>query len=137
MNDEAIEFLDVPVLFGRFLILSGILTESDVAQATRVQKDLNAHPLLRLIERGDLTIDQLKRARVYQQERMVTLCQALDALGIMGHEECSATLDSVGRENIPLGEVLVRQGRITPEALADALEKHLKHRNRHFGEAFE
>ena len=134
MNNDVMEFLDVPVLFGRFLVLNGILTEKDIADAVRVQKDLNASPLFRMVEKGLLSFDDVKRARAYQWERMTTFCQAIDALKIMVFNDCEAILNVVHQHHIPLGEILVKQGKITPKLLADALEKHRKHQSRKYTE---
>lgn len=130
MNNDAMEYLDVPVLFGRFLVLNGILTEKDIADATRVQKDLNASPLFRVVEKGLLSLDDVKRARAYQWEKMTTFCQAIDALKILLFDDCNALLNSANQQHIPLGEILVKQGKITPQELANALEKHRKHQSR-------
>lgn len=137
MEKDVLECLDVPVLFGRFLVLSGLLTEADIAEAVRVQKDLNAYPLFRLIEQGVLSIDDVMRARAYQWARMMTFCQAQDALGLMTLDECAAALKAVSQQNIPLGEILVKQGRITSEALANALEKHRQYQDHRVGDVFQ
>jgi hypothetical protein len=128
MNDDAMAFLDVPVLFGRFLVLHDILSEAEIAQAARVQKELNAYPVFRLIEQGTLTIEDVTRARAYQWKHMATFCEAVDALRILALDDCTAAMKGLARQNIPLGEVLVRQGKMTPKALADALEKHRQSR---------
>lgn len=130
MTENPIEFLDVPVLFGRFLVLNGILTEEEICAAARVQKDLNASPLFRLIEQGVLVLEDVWRARSYQWEYMVTFCEAVGALGIMSVEDCKAATEAIRQQNVPLGEVLVKQGRITPEALAEALQRHREHADR-------
>ena len=127
MNDtvlDVLDVLDVPVLFGRFLVLNDILSEADIVQAARVQKELNSYSLFRLIELGTLTIEDVTRARAYQWKHMATFCEAADALGILALNDCIAALKVLAQQNIPLGEVLVRQGKMTPKALANALEKH-------------
>ncbi len=121
MNDTV---LDVPVVFGRFLVLHDNLSEAEIAQAARVQKELNSYSLFRLIELGTLTIEDVTRARAYQWKHMATFCEAVDALGILALNDCTAALKVLAQQNIPLGEVLVRQGKMTPKALANALEKH-------------
>ncbi|MBV5308727.1 hypothetical protein [Chromatium okenii] len=130
MNNNAMEFLDVPVLFGRFLILNGILMERDIVEAVRVQKDLNASPLFRVVEKGLLSLEDVKRARAYQWEKMTTFCQAIDALKILPFDDCNALLKSANQQHIPLGEILVKQGKITLQELANALEQHRKHQSR-------
>ncbi|MBK1695184.1 hypothetical protein CKO09_10595 [Chromatium weissei] len=137
MNNDAMEFLNVPVLFGRFLILNGILTEKDIADAVRVQKDLNANPLFRVIEKGLLSLDDVRRVRAYQWEKMTTFCQAVDALKIMLIGDCEMILKSANQQRIPLGELLVKQGKITPKVLANALEKHRKYQSRQQAEALD
>lgn len=137
MTDDAMAFLDVPVLFGRFLVLNDILSEAEIAQAARVQKELNAYPVFRLIEQRTLTFEDVTRARAYQWKHMATFCEAVDALGILALDDCTTAMKVLARQNIPLGEVLVRQGKMTPQALADALEKHRQSRESDRADVFD
>lgn len=127
MTDDPIDSLDVPILFGRFLILSGLVTEDDMVVAAAVQRDLNASPLLTLLEQGILTVDALGRARRYQREHMVPFCQATEALGIMSAQDCAAALDAAAGHRMQIGDVLVRQGKISREQLEAALRQHRRH----------
>ncbi len=129
MNQNLTDLLDVPVLFGRFLILNGLLTETDIAEAVRVQQDLNAGPLLAFLEQGLLSCDEVRRVRAHQRERMVTFCEAMSALRILDPAVCAAALEAAARERVRLGDVLVAQGRITRAALDEALLRHQRHQD--------
>jgi hypothetical protein len=129
MHQNLTDLLDVPVLFGRFLILTGLLTETDIAEAVRVQQDLNAGPLFSLLERGLLSCDEVRRVRAHQRERMITFCEAMSALRILAPTDCAAAMEAAARERIRLGDVLVAQGKITRAALEEALLRHQRHQD--------
>ncbi len=121
------DFPDVPLLFGRFLVLSGVLTEADIAEAIRVQRDLNATAMFALIEHGILSLEEIQRIRAYQRDAMISLPEALRHLGLPSDGRSTAALDLVARQHVRLGEVLVKQGKITYAALHAALHSHQRH----------
>ncbi|MBK1723157.1 hypothetical protein [Thiocystis violacea] len=121
------DFLDIPILFGRFLVIQGLLTDADVARASAVQKDLNATLCFVLIERGMLSVEDFGRVHAYQWEHMVAFEEALRAVGVLSEQACTAAVKLLDDQRIRLGEVLVGQGKITREALADALILHREH----------
>ncbi|EXJ14078.1 hypothetical protein [Imhoffiella purpurea] len=127
MNNDMFDSLDVPILFGRYLVLMGLVREKDIAEAASVQRELNASPLFHLVERGILSMDQIMRARQYQREHMVTFCQASRTLGIMSEEGCAAMLETAAKQRIQIGDILVKQGKLSGEQLAEALSKHQEH----------
>jgi len=127
MNDHMVDTLDIPILFGRFLVLTGLVKEEDIAEAAAVQRDLNASPLFHLVEQGILSMEEIMRARQYQREQMVTFCQATRALDIMSEEDCAAMLDRTAKQRFQLGDILVKQGKISEAQLAEALNRHRRH----------
>lgn len=119
-----IDSLDIPVLFGRFLVIKGLLSEADIARASVVQRDLNATAFFVLIEQEILSIDEFSKTRAYQREHMVTFGEALRATGVLTEKDCLAALRLVDSQRMRLGEVLLQQGKLTREELDDALMRH-------------
>lgn len=131
MNDDnALDVLDVPLLFGRFLVLNRILSEADIDAAVRVQKEINANAIFSLIEHGVLSVEDMGRAWRHQRECMVSFRAALEALHILDADGCAAAFELVEAQRMRLGEVLVKQGRITREKLTEALEQHRVHQSK-------
>ncbi|MBK1717939.1 hypothetical protein CKO27_09840 [Thiocystis violacea] len=129
MDEAEMDFPDVPLLFGRFLVLGGFLTEADITGAIRVQRDLSATAMFVLVEQGLFSLEEIERLRACQRDAMVTLREAARRLRLPASGDLDAALDLVARQHARLGEVLVKQGKITRETLAAALEQHQRHQD--------
>lgn len=127
LEEEGMEFPDVPLLFGRFLVLGGILGESDIAEAIMVQRDLNATAMFVLVEQGFYSLEEILSVRACQHEAMVGFKEASRRLGLPANADLDEAIELARGQHVRLGEVLVRQGKITREVLASALEWHRTH----------
>jgi hypothetical protein len=128
---DALELPDIPLLFGRFLVLVGHLAESDVVEALRVQRDLSAMSAFVLIEQGLLSLEEIRRLWDCQRRELVSFDEAMRRQGLPAGAERAAVLQSLRGQRIPLGEILVRQGKISREALSVLLSQHERHQNEH------
>ncbi|NEV64843.1 hypothetical protein [Thiorhodococcus minor] len=127
MRIEATDSLDFPVFFGRFLVLSGLLTDDDIAEASALQKDLAATAFFILIERRLLSVEDMARALAYQREHLTRFPDALSALKILPPARIADAMRLAQSNRIRLGEILVLQGKITRKELEDALRRHRAH----------
>lgn len=116
------------MVFGRFLVLSGVLSEEDIVAASRVQQDLNASAFFVLIEEGLLTVEAMSNVRAYQRDHMVSFADALVGVGVMSEGECAKALKRIAAAKVRLGEVLTGIGKISAAELEEALERHRAHR---------
>lgn len=127
MSIDAMDSLDFPVLFGRFLVLSGLLTDDDIAEASALQKDLDATAFFILIERKILSIEDMTRALAYQRAHLVRFPEALSALKILPPARVAEAMRLAQSNRIRLGEILVMQGKISRQELEAALLRHRAH----------
>ena len=130
-ESDAFELPDVPLLFGRFLVLGGHISESDIIEALRVQRDLNAMSALALIEQRLLSLEEIGRLWDCQRRELVSFEEAMDRQGLPAGTDPKTVLKALRGQSIPLGEILVGQGKISREILMAQLEQHARHRNEH------
>jgi hypothetical protein len=113
---------NIPLLFGRFLVLKGLITDEELQDAITVQLELNHYQCdaYLLLEEGLLNLEDLQRSRDYQREKGRTLHEALLDLRLI---ETSALefLQHAERPQLRLGEILVRRGSLSQQALHKAL----------------
>lgn len=128
---EALDLPDVPLLFGRFLVLRGHLAESDVVAALRVQRDLSAMSAFALIERGLASLEEIGRLWDCQRRELVSLDEAMRRQGLPAGADREAVLKALRGQRVPLGEILVRQGKISRDALNLLLSEHQRHQRTH------
>ncbi|MCK7578607.1 MAG: hypothetical protein MZV65_24595 [Chromatiales bacterium] len=132
--DAAFELPDVPLLFGRFLVLGGHISESDIIEALRVQRDLGAMSAFALIEQGLLSMEELGRLWDCQRRELVSFEDAMCRQGLPAGTDPKTVLKALRGQRTQLGEILVGQGKISREALNALLEQHARHQNEHRGD---
>lgn len=131
---DAFELPDVPLLFGRFLVLGGHISESDIIEALRVQRDLNAMSAFALIERRMLSLEEIGRLWDCQRRELVSFQEAMRRQGLPSGTDHETVVQTLRQQRTPLGEILVEQGKISREALTALLEQHARHQNEHRGD---
>lgn len=130
-ESDAFELPDVPLLFGRFLVLGGHLSESDIIEALRVQRDLNAMSAFALIEQRLLSLEEIGRLWDCQRRELVSFQEAMRRQGLPSGTDHQAVAQTLRQQRTPLGEILVGQGKISREALSTLLEQHAHHQSEH------
>jgi len=116
------EFMDIPVLFGRFLVREGKISEEDLLEVTRVQSEINRSFAVTALEGDFITLDDFKKAVAYQREKGVKFRDAIKELKIADE----TTLEKIDKllqdKSIKLGELLVKRGLITKSDLNELLK---------------
>jgi GGDEF domain-containing protein len=111
------------VVFGRFLVRRGLLTERELSEAVKIQTEINKHYGVAALEAGLLTLEDFRSCLGYQRQKGVTFRTALLALGV-ATEETIPELDTVVRDRrVKLGEVLVRRRYMSESLLNHALQE--------------
>ncbi|MBN2255013.1 MAG: hypothetical protein JW736_04865 [Deltaproteobacteria bacterium] len=122
--DKEFLSLEVPLFFGRYLIHRGIINEQELAEAIKVQMELNACYICTVLELELISIEDLIRCRRYQREQAVSFETALSALNLLTSEEFHKLDEVVGKNHTRIGDILVKQGRLTQEELDQVLQEH-------------
>ena len=118
----------IPLLFGRFLVKAGWVTDAQVQQAVRLQQELTCSPGIAAVLEGILTVDDLRQVLAHQRQTGLLLHDAIRALGLLDTEQL-ASLDARCRaQHVMLGEALVLQKSLSAAALQEALDS-FKHYN--------
>ena len=119
----------IPLLFGRFLVKAGWITEARVERALSFQRE--QHPdigTLAILE-GLLTVDGCRRVLEYQRQTGLLFHEAVLKLGLLDAEQL-ALLDVRRRgQHLLLGEVLVLQKSLSATALQEAIHAFTHHTN--------
>jgi hypothetical protein len=122
MIDSGNSTEDIPLLFGRFLALKGLITDEELRDAITIQLQLNHYhcDAYLLLGKGLLDLEDVQRCRDYQMEKGRTLHEALLDLKLI---ETSALefLQHAERPQLRLGEILVRRGSLSQQELQKAL----------------
>jgi hypothetical protein len=111
----------IPLLFGRFLVKAGWVSEEQVEQALALQKELTPSFGLVAVLENMLTMDELHRILMHQRRLGLFFKEAVTQLGLLddarlaGLEECRRSY------TLRLGEALVVRGDLTDMELREAL----------------
>ena len=60
--------MSVPLMFGRFLVMNGKITDHELTEALNVQSELNMSFAEELLQGGHITMDQFRKAWSYQRK---------------------------------------------------------------------
>jgi len=111
------------MMFGRYLIMKGKITETDLEEALQVQSELNRSLAEELLEGDYLSLDGFKKAWQYQRENLITLKDAILALELMDPDELERIEINCSDKYIRLGELFVQKGTISDKELKDLLRE--------------
>ncbi|NJD07624.1 MAG: hypothetical protein FIA97_14170 [Methylococcaceae bacterium] len=121
MDDELNSHFEIPLLFGRYLVLRGAISEADLAFALDFQKDLLGNLACTALETEMIGLPEWLRCREYQRNHGVVFEQAATALGYVDDRQVAALYRQLDQNRVPVGEVLVKQGKLTAQQLAELL----------------
>jgi len=115
--------MEIPILFGRFLVRQGKISEEALSYVTKVQAEINqCFPAIAL--EGDfISLDDFKKALDYQRQNGIKFSEALKELNIANDETIEKINNMCRAKRVKLGELLVKRGFITEEELKKALEE--------------
>jgi hypothetical protein len=111
----------IPLLFGRFLVKAGWVTETQVQRAVQLQKELTLGNGLMAVLAGLLTADDLRRVLLHQQHTGLLFTEAVSQLGLLDEGQLALLEKHQHAYGVRLGEALVLHGSLTPDMLKDAL----------------
>jgi hypothetical protein len=115
--------MEVSILFGRFLVRQGLLTERDLAESVNVQSELNHNYPATVLGDEMITLDEFRKCLAYQRQNGVTFRQALLALNVANGDSIRAMDEAIRKSRIKLGEILVKRGHLTEDDLEKALQR--------------
>ncbi|RJQ18071.1 MAG: hypothetical protein C4560_07785 [Nitrospiraceae bacterium] len=113
--------MDNPILFGRFLVREGKISEKELLEVSKIQTEINRSFAVVALEGGFIGPEDFKAAIAYQRQKGIRFRDALTELKI-ADDETVGKIDKAQKDNaVRLGELLVKRGAITEEGLGDAL----------------
>jgi len=126
-SDELHILDDVPLFFGRFLVTAGLISERDLEMVLTVQKDLGDCLLCVALENGLIALKDFMNCRAYQREKFATAEEALRHIAKLKDTDMERLTAFMVDVHIPIGEILVFRGLLTPEKLRNAIKNHEYH----------
>lgn len=114
--------MDIPMLFGRFLVGEGKISEEDLLDVTRVQYEINRSFAIAALEGDFITLDDFKKAVAYQREKGIKFRDAIKELKIADETTLEKIDKALQDKSIKLGELLVKRGLLTESALNQLLK---------------
>lgn len=127
MDDaDLISIPDIPLLFGRYLVLQGLISEADLSHALDFQNDMCGSLACAALESEVLTLLEYRQCREYQRTHCVIFEQAVTTLGYIDEPQLLNLRLRLQRNRVPLGEVLVKQGKLRPHQLTELLADFAK-----------
>lgn len=113
--------MDSPILFGRFLVREGKITEKELTDSLRVQAEINRSFAAAAVEGGFITLEDFKKAAAYQREKGIRFRDSLIELKITDVETIEKIDKAFKESAVRLGELLLKRGTITENDLNEAL----------------
>jgi len=115
--------MPIPLLFGRYLVREGKLSENQLSELLTVQSEINRSFSAKAIEGDFITIEEFKKGRQYQRDKGVTFRQALMDLGFADEKKVQEIEDAFADKKVKLGELMIRRGLITEEELHRVIDE--------------
>jgi hypothetical protein len=123
-NAENTGCLDTPILFGRYLVLGGLITEPEMAAAAAAQVELNGSFAVAALEQGALGLEDFLRCREYQRQKGMLFQEAALELGVLTQDAIEQAQQRMQAERMRIGDILVARGALPAEHLRDALRAY-------------
>jgi hypothetical protein len=114
---------DIPILFGRFLVREGKISEDELAEVIKIQTELNQSFSTVALEGGFITIEDFKKALSHQRQKGISFKDALKELNIADDPTIERINKALKEKSLRLGEILVKRGLMTEEELEKALNE--------------
>jgi arginyl-tRNA synthetase len=115
--------MDIPILFGRFLVRERIITDVALADAVRVQTEINRSFDAVAQVNDFISLEDFKKAIEHQREYCVSFREALQKLEIADEETIDKIDETYSNRRVKLGELLVTRGILSEDELQNALEE--------------
>ncbi len=113
--------MDIPLLFGRFLVKQGSVKEEDLDNALKVQKEINPPLGVYCLENSFITLENFMTILKCQREEALSFREAALKLRILEEAAILEIEEKQRKSAINIGTVLTKKGLMTE----DDLEKEL------------
>lgn len=113
--------MEIPLLFGRFLVRQGSIREEDLNNALKVQKEINPPLGVYCLENGFITLENFKAILKCQREEALGFREAALKLRLLDEEAILEVEEKQKKTAINIGTILTKKGLMTE----DNLEKEL------------
>lgn len=111
----------IPLLFGRFLVKAGWVSEEQVEQASAFQKELTPSLGLVAVLENMLTVDALRRVLAHQRHMGLSFQETVTQLGLLDAAQLAVLEERHRSDMLLLGEALVVRGDLTDADLQEAV----------------
>ncbi|RJR18177.1 MAG: hypothetical protein C4581_06565 [Nitrospiraceae bacterium] len=119
--------MDIPILFGRYLVRNGKISEEQLSEAIKVQYEINRSFAVTALENEYITLEEFKKALACQRNEGIRFREALRRLQIASDETIEKIDNALSEKSVKLGELLVLKGLVEQhelnKILADFREK--------------
>ena len=102
--------MEIPLLFGRYLVHSGKITEAQLSETTKVQAEINRSFAVTALEYDFITLDDFKKAVSCQRQEGIRFREALVQLEIADEEKIKRIDKAIDEKSVKLGDLLVKKG---------------------------
>lgn len=113
--------MEIPLLFGRFLVKQGSVKEEDLDNALKVQKEINPPLCVYCLENGFITLENFMAILKCQREEALSFREAALKLRILEEAAILEIEEKQKKSSINIGTILTKKGLMTE----DDLEKEL------------
>jgi len=111
----------IPLLFGRFLVKTGWVSEEQVEQASALQKELTLSLGLVAVLENMLTMDDFRRILMHQRRLGLFFQEAVTQLGLLDQARLAVLAERRRSYTLQIGAALVVRGDLTETELQEAL----------------
>ncbi|MBI5741781.1 MAG: hypothetical protein HZA16_13840 [Nitrospirae bacterium] len=115
--------MEIPILFGRFLVREYNIPEDALRETINVQSEINWSFSATALMTGLITLEDFKNALDYQRQKGTRFRDALAELKIADDETIRKIEAAHKERSAKLGELLVKKGILTDEDMNRALIK--------------
>ena len=113
--------MEIPLLFGRYLVRHGKISEEQLSEATKVQNEINRSFAITALENDYITLDDLKKVLACQRKEGIRFREALKRLQIRDDKTIEKIDMALSEKNVKLGELLVIKGLMEHDELISIL----------------
>ncbi len=114
--------MNIPLLFGRYLVRRGKIKESDLTDVLSVQKEINMPLSVFALENGFISLEDFKKILRLQKEKALRFKDAAAELQILDEESIEEISQKQKASITPIGSLLIKRGLITSEELDSELK---------------
>ena len=118
----------IPLLFGRFLVKTDWITETQLDQAIAFQKEITPCIGLVAVLEGLLTTDELHSVMAHQRRTGMLFQDTISELGVLDDAQFALLQQRQSTYTMPIGETLLLQGSLTADELQAALTAYAQYK---------